>query len=277
MMKALATCLVLLAARVDAAPLYAKAAGGNWSTASTWSAVGCADSGNDGPPTTSTDVIIEACAGPVVVSANVSGRTVAIAPGASVTCQNATSGLVTLGLTLTVTGTIWQADAASTVDMRGCVIALADSGVAGQVTTFAGGSKDYGTITANISVANTLVFTGANTFQKFNFSSNLPTGNPTVTFPAGVTNTVQDWFPDTVTSIFGHFYTFSSDTPGMPTTLSKPNGTINILSTVLVDMVATGGASWCDGYVSADGGGNTGWRFTACPYDVPQLLMGAGR
>jgi hypothetical protein len=49
--------------------LYAKAAGGDWDAAGTWSSVSSAGTDNSGPPTASTDVIFEAGSGNVTINA----------------------------------------------------------------------------------------------------------------------------------------------------------------------------------------------------------------
>ncbi len=52
------------------ATLYAKAAGGNWSAASTWSNVSSAGGDSSGPPTTADDVIFETGSGNVTIDIN---------------------------------------------------------------------------------------------------------------------------------------------------------------------------------------------------------------
>lgn len=52
------------------AVLYAKIAGGNWSSPNTWSATSSAGVDNAGPPAASSDVIFETASGNVTIDAN---------------------------------------------------------------------------------------------------------------------------------------------------------------------------------------------------------------
>src|SRR5436190_12126827 len=58
------------------ATLYAKAAGGNWSSANSWSNVSSAGSDNSGPPTSTTDVILDSGSGNTTIDANITVKTV---------------------------------------------------------------------------------------------------------------------------------------------------------------------------------------------------------
>lgn len=80
------------------ATLYAKAAGGNYSAAGTWSNVSSAGVDNSGPPTSSDDVIFDAGSGNVTVDAASVAKTI--------TCTGYTGTLTHNAFTLTVSGSI---------------------------------------------------------------------------------------------------------------------------------------------------------------------------
>lgn len=126
--------------------------------------------------------------------------------------------------------------------------------------TFAGGGQTYGTLTYNVAGSTGMLdITGANTFNTINFSD--ATNARTLRFQAGVTNTVNNW---NVFGTSGNLISVVSVT-GTTFTLSKPSGVVSSDYLNLVNSVATGGATWYAGANSTDGGGNTGWVFTAPP------------
>ncbi len=268
-------CL-LGATSASAGTLYARQIGGNWSAATTWSTTGCLGIDSSGPPALTDDVLIEDCAGPIVLdTAGLSARTVFISPLATVTAANGGSG-VSLGFGLTSTGTIWSVDPATTIDLGVTVITL-PSPAAAAVITFAGGSHTYlGDWSVSwLGSSATVVVTGANTFGTVVLTTpSVLTGTGTLSFPAGTTTTVANI--TTTTPVIGH-YAIVSDTPGSPTLLSKANGTINVDFLTVIDVTATGGATWCAYRSGADGGGNMGWSFVACPIQPQLNLLGVGR
>jgi hypothetical protein len=85
----------------------------------------------------------------------------------------------------------------------------------------------------------------------------------TYTFNAGLT----------IDSGAGRELTLQTYTPGTPVTLSKASGEVSINNAVIVDSVASGGATFT-AYDSTDGGGNTGWLFAASARSFP-LFFGA--
>lgn len=267
---------LIYATTVSAATLYLKAAGGNWSEAATWSNTGSGGADSSGPPTSADAVILEAGSGNVVVDmTGQSALSVSMTAGTgdyagTMSC----AGNWPLVLARTTTATIWQASGAATLSLSGCLINLTGPGT-GQTLTFAGGGKSYGQIGIGSTAAGTVAITGANTFEVLSLAAGVPpSGDPVVTLPAATTTTVGDLQTDAVAGVFGHPFHLQSDTMGMPTTITKTNGTINALSLVVADTTVTGNTTWCDGSAGGDGGGNTGWSFTACPLVPRQLVLG---
>ncbi len=277
-MKTVALLLVLLwPLSASAASRYAKAAGGNWSTAATWSATGCAGVDSVAAPTSSDDVTIEGCAGIVTLdTSGLTAKSVTIAATGRLTAAN---GGVDISLSLQggATGTIWSADPAAVLDL-GVTLLIYASGTSGSTATFAGGGLTYGDFTMSWVDPTTVLMTGANTFNTILFTvPGLLTGTGTLALPAGVTTTVGNIRTSPTLLLTGH-YALASSTPGMPATISKANGVVNLNYLAVIDSTATGGATWCVyTQMIADGGGNTGWSFTACPYEPLQSLTGVGR
>lgn len=263
-----------LAAPLQAATLYAKtcASGCNWSAAATWSTTGSAGIDSSGPPTSADTVILEAGSGNVVLDAvGQAALTVSMTAGTGNYAGTfSCSGAYTLALGLKATGTIWAASSAATISQTGCVISM---GLANNATTitFAGAGKTYGDLTIAENAATTVRITGSNTFGTVAVALLLTAGDTSVVLDVGSTTTVGD-LQTAGASLF--FINLSSATGGMAATITKPNGTVNVDLLKVTDMTATGGATWCAYSASANGGGNTGWSFTACPLVPRQLVLG---
>lgn len=162
--------------------------------------------------------------------------------GSSVTCARllANSGTVSLmlisGITLTGTGTVWDAPLANASLTMGTIL-VSDSSGSGK--TFAGGDQGYNTVDF-ASGNGPITITGNNTF------GTLSCGAPLIL--TGTTQTV------TTLNIFG----CPSITGG---TLSVASGTVTAPSgCTITNNTATGGATF-DGSNAIDGGGNSGWTF----------------
>lgn len=279
--------LFLLAHSVSATTLYLKACvdGCVWNDATSWSTVDSSGVDDSGPPTINDDAILEAGSGNVelgfVVGLN-RARTVSMTAGAgdyagTVSCAGDFDTPTGIILGLDITGTMWQASAASTISMPGCQ--LRHSPVAGQTFTFEGASKIYGYwfVSTGVWATSTYVITGSNTFERFYIVAGLiPNGNLTFTFPAGATTTLPDIRTDGTAQLFLRHATLQSDTPGVATFFAKPSGVTNVQSVVVVDTVITDDTTWCNGSTGGDGGGNTGWTFIACPNVLRQQLLGVG-
>lgn len=95
----LVVALGLLAGRADAANLYAKVAGGNWTAAGTWSSVSAAGADNSGPPIATTDAIFELLSGNVTVDTGAVARSVNMTSGTGSYTGTLTH---TLGVNLTL-------------------------------------------------------------------------------------------------------------------------------------------------------------------------------
>lgn len=125
-------------------------------------------------------------------------------------------------------------------------------------TTFAGGSLTYANVyfSRGTSTA-TITLTGTNTFTDFKDDG---TGTHTITFP-NVTTTVSSF---TVSGIVSHLITLQRTGASGTWTISDSSGSNNRDYLSISNSAATGGATWCAGANSTDGGGNTGWTFAAC-------------
>lgn len=281
-MKSLLTILVLaVALPAHAANLYAKASGGNWTDASTWSTTGCAGGDNSGPPGETTDVIIEACAGVILVdSANPSAKTVDIAPSARVStspteCVIASDCLLYL---FGPTGTVWRADTDAVLDLTATTIVLyGNYGAPSGTRTFAGGSHVYGVLEIDdFNSAQIVALTGANTFADIFTSTDLLVSHPVLMLPASLTTTVFNFEPSGG-GADGQYWDLRSSSAGVAATLTKSSGTIDVQVGVITDIAATGGATWCAGTTASNGGGTTGWQYVSCPVHPQLNLLGTGR
>lgn len=88
-------------------------------------------------------------------------------------------------------------------------------------------------------------------------------GRP-VKFTSGTTSVIGTW---DASGTSGNLITIESTSAGSAFTFSKSSGTVSADYLSLKDSTATGGASWYAGANSTDVSGNTGWIFTAAPFD----------
>lgn len=120
--------------------------------------------------------------------------------------------------------------------------------------TFVGGGSTFNcTLTNNGTGA--LTITGSNTFSAL-ANGVSPT---TFSFTAGTTTTLTNW---NISGTAGNLVTIQSATAAAHT-LSKASGTVSADYLSVTNSTATGGAAWYAGANSTDGGGNTGWIFSA--------------
>lgn len=284
-----AMCL-LLAVPVQARTLYPKVAGGSWTNAATWSTTsGCVGVDNSGPPTGADDVIIEYCglgSGAIVIDTfstpAVVARTVFVAPSAQLSATQVLDGTGTLTwpsltLGLATTGTIWSADPAAVLNLGNLQMTICAC-TTGQTVTFNGGGLAYGSLLyrAGTFGIGSLRLVGANTFDTISVGATpFFMGTATIQLPAGQTTTIQNLI--TSSAVFG-LWGLASDTPGMPATLFKTSGTISVDYLTVTDIAATGNSTtWCAYNASANGGGNTGWTYTACPTSGSMLIGGVSQ
>jgi len=128
--------------------------------------------------------------------------------------------------------------------------------------TFQGGGSTYN-CTINQGGAGALTITGANTFNDIT-----NTVQPaSVLFTAGTTTTFNNF---NLNGTAGNLITIASATAATHT-LSKASGTVSCDYLSITNSIATGGAAWYAGANSTNGGGNTGWNFSA-PSGTQTLL-----
>ena len=165
-------------------------------------------------------------------------------------------GTGTLTLTATAGGTLWNAVTSTGLTVSSAPTIKFTSTAA---SIFAGGGKTYrdfwyapGAGTGGLSI------TGANTFADFKDDGTVA---HTITFP-NVTTTVSSF---TVSGNSGQLITLQRTGGSGTWTLSDASGNNCRDFLSISNSAATGGAGWYAGTGSTDGGGNTGWTFTACP------------
>jgi hypothetical protein len=122
--------------------------------------------------------------------------------------------------------------------------------------TFVGGGSTFN-CTINQGGAGALTITGANTFS--NITNTVQPAS--VLFTAGTTTTFSNF---SLSGTAGNLITIASATAAVHT-LSKATGTVSRDYLSITNSTATGGAAWYAGSTSTNGGGNTGWIFTAAP------------
>lgn len=124
---------------------------------------------------------------------------------------------------------------------------------------FPGGGQTFNNVWFNRGGSTgTLTITGTNTFNDFKDDG---TAAHTITFP-NVTTTITTF---TVSGTSGNLITLARTGGSGTFTLSQATGSVCRDYLSISNSTATGGASWYAGAGSTDGGGNTGWTFTACP------------
>lgn len=178
-------------------------------------------------------------------------------------------GSNTWTITNTTASSVWSCTS-GTVNAQTSTIDI--STTSASIRTFAGGGKTYNNFTYTVAGSTGgLDVTGANTFNSFSFSD--VTNARTLRFTAATTNTFTTF---NVNGTSGKLMTISSITAATHT-LSKASGTVSDDYLSITNSIATGGASWYAGANSTDGGGNTGWIFTAPPGGSGNfMLMGIG-
>ena len=128
--------------------------------------------------------------------------------------------------------------------------------------TFVGGGSTYN-CTINQGGAGALTITGANTFN--NITNTVQPAS--VLFTAGTTTTFNNF---NLNGTAGNLITIASVTAATHT-LSMASGTVSCDYLSITNSIATGGAAWYAGANSTNGGGNTGWNFSA-PSGTQTLL-----
>lgn len=169
------------------------------------------------------------------------------------------AGNVNLGTanwTITGTGTCWQVSSGTVSGSAEIIL----SGTSTTARTFAGGGATYGKLTiGGTTGTSTLTITGANTFSEI---ASTKTVAHTIVFP-NTTTTVGDF---TVQGSAGNVVTLSRTGASGTFTLAKSGaGLVSSDYLSISNSTATPTNTWYAGANSTNGGGNTGWIFTAAP------------
>ena len=193
-------------------------------------------------------------------------NTLTITNGAFATNNfNVTAGLVSMGSgatttmgsgtwTVTGTGTLWTG--AGTVNANSSTIKIIDASATAK--TFAGGGKTYYNLWFTGAGTGNFIITGSNTFNDFK----VDTPPHTILFTNNTTTTVSTF---TVSGTAGNLMTVSSTVTGVHRLVKAGGGVVSSDYLSIKSSVASPAATWYAGANSTDGGGNTGWIFTAPP------------
>ena len=191
--------------------------------------------------------------------------------GFSKTSSTFTSG-GSIAVTLTCTG-IWtltvggvanlwnHSNTNSTISMSSSTIII--SAVSTGTRTFIGNDKTYGILTYTVAGSTgELDITGSNSFARINFSD--ASNARSLKFTAATTTTIRNSNGFNVQGLSSKLMTVASITAATHTLSSVQKQVCDYLS--LTNSITTGtGGTWYAGANSTDGGGNTGWIFTAAP------------
>lgn len=169
-------------------------------------------------------------------------------------------------MSLTSTGTVWTVATATN-------LTLTDSGTttltdtSASTKTFAGGGKTYNNLAISGGGTGAVIITGANTFNRITVAG----GTKSITLPGSTTTTLLSGAGlNNGTNVI----TFTASAGSA--TISKAVGTVGWDYVSLTNIPSTGGAAFYAGLNSTDGGGNTGWSFTAEPVDKSFMLLRVG-
>ena len=184
----------------------------------------------------------------------------------SFTSNNSNTRALTMGsgtwtLTNTAAATIWNLATVTGLTFNANTAPIVVSGASGaNAVTFAGGGLTYNDLSfTNTAATGTITFTGANTFGTLSSSR---TGAYSIVFP-NVTTTVNGW---SISGSSGNLVTLSRTGASGTFTLSKSGGGIVSADYLSIsNSAASPSSTWYAGANSTDGGGNTGWIFTAAP------------
>lgn len=185
---------------------YAKAAGGNWTAAATWSATGSAGVDSAGVPTSSDDVIFELASGAVTIDATATCKTL-----------DCTAG------TGSYTGTLTH-NTAVTLTVAGLTFKLA-SGM-----TYTLGNTITSALTFTSTSGTTLITSAGKTVGSVTFNSTGGTFQPQDSMTMGTTATLrQDGAHTLTTNNLNHTWGNYNAATGSPT-LTLGSSTITILN-----------------------------------------------
>jgi hypothetical protein len=234
------------------ATLYAKAAGGNWSAAGTWSNVSSAGADNSGPPTSVIDVVFDAgSVGTVTVdTTSCACKTLTCQAAAnSITFTNTKLldiyGNVTFfaGMTLSGTG-IMRNGAANILTMAGLTFPGTITSL-GSVWTLNG---DLNSVVISCASGYGLIFAGAYNIYCESLYFYCSVASQSLTLAAGQTIEVaNDLF---IATLLPYTVTILSGTPGSPTYLNYLGTAANckVFSATFTDIDASGSAQPIDNW-----------------------------
>lgn len=172
-----------------------------------------------------------------------------------------TMGSGTWTLTNTTATIIWNLTTITGLTYTANTAPIVVSGAsAANATTFAGGGLTYNNLSfTNTAATGTITFTGANTFGTLSSSR---TGAYSIVFP-NVTTTVSGW---SISGSLGNLVTLARTGASGTFTLAKSGGGVVSADYLSIsNSTATPSSTWYAGANSTNGGGNTGWIFTAAP------------
>lgn len=179
---------------------------------------------------------------------------------AIISVSGSATKVVTMGngtWTGTSTGTVWSFGTltGTTVNEEGSTIIVSNTTATSKI--FAGGGETYYNLTIT---GDDVTITGNNTFNVM--ALNNPTEAEGLIIGTGSTQTIASI---TTTASASNVVLLSGVAGGGAETLSDSTGTNCIDYATITNTTVSGGATWYAGANSTDGGGNSGWSFTACP------------
>lgn len=185
------------------------------------------------------------------------------------TAANSSSGFaITISGQWTLTGsaTVWNMIAGVTLTATGSVIAMNNASASAK--TFAGAGKTYGNLLITGAGTGGWTFTGANTFADIRDNG---TAAHTITFPGSATTTCTTFH---VTGTSGHLITLASSAG--TATIATASGIVSCDFLSISNITISGATTAYAGANSTNGGGNTGWTFTAAANATGYTLVGPG-
>jgi hypothetical protein len=177
--------------------------------------------------------------------------------------NNSNTRTLTMGSglwTLSGTGAAWNAATTTGLTFNKNTANILLSNTSSTARTFAGGGLTYNKLTiGGATGTSTLTMTGANTFSEL---ASTKTVAHTIVFP-NVTTTVAAW---TIGGTSGNVVTLQRTGASGTWTIAKTGiGLVDVDYLSISNSTATPSNTWYAGNNSTDGGGNTGWVFTAAP------------
>jgi hypothetical protein len=188
--------------------------------------------------------------------------------------NNSNTRTLTMGSgtwSITGTGTIWAMATITGLTLNADTSTISLTNTSNTAVTFQGGGATFNNFYRNRGASTgATTFTGANTWSDFKDDG---TAAHTHTFPNSTT-TVSTW---NVSGAAGNLITLQRTGAAGTWTISDASGINSSDYLSISNSTATGGATWYAGANSTNGGGNTGWIFTAPAVTKKNLtLLGIG-